>query len=419
MDRSSQREVHVRNKLATLLAVSAFVLVGLGIGTADAGRSSNPRPASSGAASSIPSTGFGAPLPDLTPDQLALFAAGREEFQSVETVADGLGPAFNNNACAACHSTPIVGGASAITETRFGRLTNGKFDPLAQLGGSLLQQQAIDPHALEKIPPEANVVALRITTPLFGAGLIEAIPDDEIRLNALRRQTDGIAGRVSLIVDVVSGRQRVGRFGWKAQHSSLLGFAGDAYLNEMGITNRFFPVENAPNGNAALLAKYDTVPELEDVVDPASGRSDIDASTDFMRLLAPPQPQRQSASAVAGRFVFARANCAACHLPVMFTGPSPIAALAFKPVALYSDLLLHDMGRLGDGIEQAAAQQREMRTAPLWGLHVRGPFLHDGRAATVADAIRAHDGEGAAARDRYDRLSPVEKQQLLDFLNSI
>ncbi len=303
--------------------------------------------------------------------------------------------------------------------TRFGRNTDGTFDPLEELGGSLLQQFAIDPAVREIIPPEANVIAHRQTTPLFGAGLIEAIPDSAIQANATHAQKDGVKGKVALVQDIASGQMRVGRFGWKNQQATLLSFAGDAYLNEMGITNRYFPKENAPNGNEALLAQFDKVIDPEDEIDPATGKSDIDRQADFMRLLAPPPQLPFTASAKAGKTIFSQIGCAACHIPEMHTGPSQIAALNRKPVYLYSDLLLHDIGSLGDGIAQAAAGPQEMRTAPLWGLRASAPYLHDGRAPTVDDAIRAHDGEASPSRDRYLKLKPRALQELLDFLHSL
>jgi CxxC motif-containing protein (DUF1111 family) len=220
-------------------------------------------------------------------------------------------------------------------------------------------------------------------------------------------------------VDVASGLQRVGRFGWKAQHATLLSFSGDAYLNEMGITNRLFPTENAPNGNEALLAQYDTVADPEDPADPVTGLSDIDRFAEFMRFLAPPTPRPETASVSAGKSVFQQTGCANCHMPSMVTGPNSVAALSNKQIFLYSDLLLHDMGTLGDGIAQADAAISEMRTAPLWGLSLRGPFLHDGRAATIDAAIRAHDGEAATVRDHYEKLPPQARQHLLDFLGSL
>ena len=363
---------------------------------------------------------FGDPLDGLNAEQLAQFEEGREEFESIETAEGGLGPIFNNNACAACHSMQASGGASKITVTRFGRrLGDGRFDPLTKFGGTLLHQFAIDPAVAEHIPPQADVIARRLSTPLFGTGLIEAIADETIRLNAQRSQPDGIQGRVSAVTDIVDGRERVGRLGWKGQHASLLGFAADAYVNEMGITSRFFPSDIAPNGRQDLLDKYDRVADPEDTVDPATGKGDIDHAADFVRFLAPPPPRRLDTEAIAGARIFERLNCAACHVPVMFTGPNAIAPLSHARVALYSDLLLHDMGPLADGIEQGAAKGSEMKTAPLWGLRGRGPFLHDGRAATPSEAIRAHDGEAAAARDRFNALTSEDVERLLAFLNAI
>src|SRR5207302_3410854 len=137
-------------------------------------------------------------------------------------------------------------------------------------------------------------------TPLFGAGLIEAIPDVAILLNALAPKPDGISGRVSIVHDVASGQIRIGRFGWKAQQATLLAFAGDAYLNEVGITSRLFPNENAPNGNANLLALFDIIADPEDEEDPETGKADIDAFADYMRLLAPPPQLPLTLSARAG-----------------------------------------------------------------------------------------------------------------------
>ena len=369
----------------------------------------------------VPGSGavFGDPLPGLNAAQLAAFAVGKEEFENVETADGGLGPIFNNNSCVACHSSGATGGASDVLVTRFGRMFRGHFDPLAEKGGSLLQQFAIDLAVQEVIPPEANVIAHRQSTPLFGLGLIEAIPDDAVRQNARRQKPDGVAGRVSEIVDITTGQHRVGRFGWKAQLASLLAFAGDAYLNEMGITSRFFPVENAPNGNTALLAAFDHFADPEDEADPVTEKGDIDAAADFMRLLAPPPRLPLTQSGRAGEMVFGQVGCAVCHQPTMITGRSPVAALDRKPVNLFSDLLLHDMGALGDGIGQEPAGPREMKTPPLWGLRASGPYLHDGRAATVDEAIRGHDGEGAKARERYNRLSPQQRRQLIEFLNTL
>ena len=362
---------------------------------------------------------YGDPLPGLTPQQLAAFFDGKDDFVQRETPEGGLGPIFNRDSCVACHSHPAVGGSSLVNVTRFGLFENGVFDPLADLGGSLLQDNSILGHGIELIPRDANVIAHRQSTPLYGLGLIEAIPDDAIAKGVKNGSVDGVKGKVAMIKDVVSGKQRVGRFGWKAQQATVLAFAGDAYLNEMGVTNRFFSTENAPNGDTQLLAKLDTVADPEDVVNPATGKADIDRAADFMRLLGPPPRGPVSASANAGSVVFQQINCTTCHTPQMVTGPNTIAALNLKPVALYSDLLLHDMGSLGDGIAQGAAGVTEMKTAPLWGLRASAPYLHDGRAPNVDAAIKAHDGEGKGARDRYLKLNAQQKQQLTDFLLSL
>ena len=283
----------------------------------------------------------------------------------------------------------------------------------------MLQERSITPQSREVVPPQALIRARRNSTPLFGLGLIEAIPDVTILAGVRTTPVDGVKGKVSLVVDVTSGQARVGKFGWKAQQATLLAFSGDAYVNEMGVTNRFFPTENAPNGDAAKLAAADQIADPEDTIDPANGKADIDRSADFMRLLAPPPPVALSASAAQGRNVFNQVNCHLCHTPTMMSGDSPIAALRNKAVNLYSDLLLHDMGTLGDRIVQGDASGTEMKTAPLWGLRASAPYLHDGRAPNVDAAIRAHDGEAKGSRDRYNALTPAQKQQLLDFLNSI
>jgi CxxC motif-containing protein (DUF1111 family) len=304
--------------------------------------------------------------------------------------------------------------------TRFGLNQNNTFDPLADLGGSLLQNRAINPALQEIVPPQANVIAKRQTTPLYGLGLIEHIPDATISANANQVFPDGVKGRVAMVQDVVTGEMRVGRFGWKAQHATILSFAADAYLNEMGITNRFFTTENAPNGNTALLYQFVSPnAPVEDQTDPATGKADIDKVADFMQFLAPPTQRILTPAAMQGSAGFQRLGCAECHQPVMFTGTSAVQALNVKPVWLYSDLLLHDMGVLGDGIAQAAAGVREMKTPPLWGLRARRPYLHDGRAPTVDMAIRAHDGEALSSRNRYIALPPAKRQQVLEFLDSI
>jgi CxxC motif-containing protein (DUF1111 family) len=361
----------------------------------------------------------GASLPGLTTDQLARFNSGRDTFEEVEHVADGLGPVFNADSCAACHNLGATGGGGTQVETRFGTTTNGAFDPMTSHGGSLIQSMGIGVQGTcdfvgEVVPPEATIRAGRRTTPLFGLGLVDAVPDAMfLGLAAYEaRWQPATAGRPNLVTDVTTGKQAVGRFGWKGQEPSLLAFAGDAYLNEMGITNPFFPNENCPQGDCNLLA-CDPVPDPED------DGTDVNLFHDFMSFLAPPPRAPVGRAEFAGSQLFDRVGCASCHVRTLVTGPSPVKALQFQVFHPYSDFLLHDMGPLGDGIEQGLAQGQEMRTAPLWGLGLAAAYLHDGRAATIEDAVRAHDGQARSARDRFVALPASAQARLLAFLRSL
>jgi CxxC motif-containing protein (DUF1111 family) len=355
----------------------------------------------------------------LSDDEQAAFVAGKAEFEEVEEVADGLGPVFNEASCATCHSDPVVGGGSTRLETRFGRLNHdGSFDPMTALGGSLLQDRGIGKVGVynyngEQVPPEATIVAQRRTTPLFGLGLVDAVPDTTFVAMA-RMQAKLVpetAGRPNMVTNI-DGKSVVGKFGWKAQVPTLLQFSGDAYLNEMGITNPLFPDENCPQGYCSLLAG-----------NPSDGLNDdgegVEAFANFMMLLAPPPRGPITWDVAAGEVVFMSIGCANCHVPALETGPHPVKALARQTFFPFSDFLLHDMGSLGDGIEQGQATGREMRTAPLWGLRAIKRFLHDGRATTLDQAISAHDGQGAAARDNFMALPQDSKSKLLRFLNSL
>jgi CxxC motif-containing protein (DUF1111 family) len=349
-----------------------------------------------------------------------MFRLGIEDFTEVETAEDGLGPAFNGNSCAVCHSVPAIGGVSTMTEVRGGyRDEDGKFHALN--GGTLYHLFSTPPHRCQvQIPPEANVIARRAPIPLFGAGLVEAITDETIL--ALEdpddRDGDGIRGRAARIIDVVDGRERIGRFGWKAQHATLLGFSGDAYRNEMGITNDLFPDEVALGIDAERLKLCSPKRGIEDVRNRRTGMRGIDNFESFMKFLAPIERGPIDAGVRAGEAVFQTTGCALCHVPVLTTGANRNPTFDRKPVALYSDLLLHDVGT-GDGIEQSAAGAGEIRTPALWGLRFRRPLLHDGSAATAEDAILRHAQEAAGVTEKYRKLPPGLQRQLLAFLNSL
>ncbi len=240
---------------------------------------------------------------------------------------------------------------------------------------------------------------------------MDAIPDEALTALANRQPRD-TRGRVHMVKEIRTGAMRVGRFGWKAQVPTLFQFSGDAYLNEMGITNPEFPNENLPQGDADAL-KFNPAPALND-----DGEG-VDLFTDFMTFLGPPPRGPTNSQTAAGERVFQNAGCAHCHTPTHQTGLSPVQALSNKTFHPYSDFLLHDMGKLGDGIVQGAARAREMRTAPLWGLMARPTFLHDGRATTPETAILAHDGQGSNARKNFARLGSRDRRALMAFLESL
>jgi CxxC motif-containing protein (DUF1111 family) len=349
----------------------------------------------------------------------AAFEEGQDDFEEIETIEDGLGPIFNERSCATCHSVGGVGGGSTILETRFGRITNGVFDPLAPFGGSLQQLFGIGDlgngcnYFTESILGGANVVARRRTTPLFGLGLVDAVPDQTF-INLANSQPAATRGRVNRVLNLSTGQLVVGKFGWKAQVPNLFQFAGDAYVNEMGITNPQFPDESCPNGDCAYNDRCNPVPELND------DGTGVQNFANFMKFLAPPPRGPINATVTAGEQVFNSIGCAACHTPTLVTGNNPSPALRNRTIHPFSDFLLHDMGSAGDQIGgMGQARLSEMRTAPLWGLRIITTFMHDGRANTIERAVENHAGQAAAARDRFTSLASTQKTQIMAFLRSL
>jgi CxxC motif-containing protein (DUF1111 family) len=362
----------------------------------------------------------GAALPGISSRELELFRMGRTDFLEVETPSEGLGPLFNGTSCGQCHNIPAIGGTGTIIELRAGyRDESGRFH--APPGGTLMHLFSVPPHDCQvSVYDEANVVGQRISIPLFGAGLVEAIPDET--LLALEdpddRDGDGIRGRAARVEDIGSGAKRIGRFGWKAQHATLLAFAADAYINEMGITNDLFRNEPLGNVSQEKASRCLGSKNSEDVRDQRTGLRGIDNFESFLRFLAPPARGEITEAAVRGESVFAGTGCGSCHRPQLETGPSENPAFNRKPVPLFSDLLLHDIGT-GDGIEQADAKGEEIRTPSLWGLRFRRPLLHDGSAPTIQRAIERHAGEASAVTERYRGLSDEQRSELLAFLKSL
>lgn len=362
----------------------------------------------------------GGALPDIMSRELELFRLGRNDFLEVETASEGLGPLFNGTSCGQCHNIPAIGGTGTMVETRAGyRDETGAFH--APPGGTLMHLFSVPPHNCQvSIYEQANVIARRISIPLFGAGLVEAIPD-EILLGLQDpddRDGNGIRGRAAIVDDPATGTRRVGRFGWKAQQATLLAFAADAYINEMGISNDLF--RNEPLGNVAPEKASRCVGSStpEDVRDRRTGLRGIDNFENFLRFLAPPARGSIDDLVLRGERVFRDMGCSSCHRPELPTGPNPNPVFNQKFLQLFSDLLLHDIGT-GDGIEQADAKANEIRTPALWGLRFRRPLLHDGSAATIEDAVRRHAGEAESAAERFRQLPAEQRQELIAFLLSL
>jgi CxxC motif-containing protein (DUF1111 family) len=361
-------------------------------------------------------------LAGITPVEFQEFRLGLDDFLEVETSDEGLGPAFNATSCAVCHSVPAVGGTSTIAEVRAGkRGPRGEFVALDPSGESLFHLFSVPGHACQPvIPADATIIVRRVPIPVFGAGLVEAIPDEALLAleDPSDRNRDGVSGRAAVVTDLASGERRVGRFGWKAQHATLLAFSADAYRNEMGITNDLLPHEVAVGISHERMRVCDPHPEPEDIRDPRTGRRGIDNFASFMTFLAPVARGPIDETVRSGERVFGAIGCTACHTPALTTGPSANPLFNRVAVPLFSDLLLHDVGT-GDGIQQASGLPEEIRTPALWGLRFRRPLLHDGSAATIEDAISRHGGEASLAIQGYTRGTAEDRAALLAFLRSL
>jgi len=363
------------------------------------------------------------------------FDAARAIFEEREDTDQGLGPVYNAQSCTECHQSPVTGAASQITELRAGYLDrDGNFhDPP---GGSLINDRAIHASLQERVPEGAQVRALRSSLSTLGDGYVEAILDSTLEAIAASQaaQSGGrVAGQL-VYADVMEapGTKRVGRFGWKNQHASLLAFSADAYLNEMGITSPLQPHENTSMGRP--VASFDQVADPEERPHPrAPNGPDVEAFARFMRSTkAPPRNQLlgSTADAIAGEEVFHRIGCTLCHVASIQTAPVGTVlnggtlivddALGDRIIHPYSDFLLHDVGT-GDGVVQNGGPEsaRKLRTPPLWGLRTRPRLMHDLGSITRTDAIQRHKGEALDSQEQFRTLLPSERAQLLIFLDSL
>lgn len=419
--------------------------------------------------------GAGDPLPKLSDGLTSLFKAGQDAFAEAETVAEGLGPTMNLDNCLGCHANPASGGSSPannpqvsfytqslnhttnkvprfitpngpVREARF-KSDGGVHDLFTIAGMKGAEDCKIAQPTFDAELARRNVV-FRIPTPVFGAGLIEQIPDSAIVENLDRvpdrtqKRTLGVRGKANI---VLSGNARSGqanrngndgtiaRFGWKAQNKSLLIFSGEAYNVELGISNELFQTEREENSKCQYASTPNDTSHAKPQLSGTDVLSDAQKFAGYMRLLKPPLSSLTvpggSDSITRGRAMFDQVGCGLCYTPTLKTGKSAIAALSEKPVNLFSDLAVHNMGpRLADGITQGEAGPDEFRTAPLWGLGKRIFFLHDGRTRDLRMAIQEHrsgpdattaGSEANAVINSFDVLPDKSKQDLLNFLRSL
>jgi CxxC motif-containing protein (DUF1111 family) len=395
----------------------------------------------------------------------ATHQADQAKFEEFEAIPDGLGPLFNAQSCRECHQNPVSGGASQVLELRVGHKgPDGSFqNPDIPINGgsaiisgrTLVNQRAICPDAAfpttdiqERVAESENIRTFRISVGILGDGFVEAVDDStliEISRKQCRKDRGRICGLVLYVPIVESpGVTRVGRFGWKNQQASLLSFSGDAYLNEMGITNTLFPDEVTDLCNTA--AEPNDKPG-------ADGLTDLEHFARFMRATkAPARDARQAATAAAkrGETLFASVGCDVCHVPQLTTAAAGTAvnggkftipeALGNKTFHPYSDFLLHDVGT-GDGIvipqeehygkrmhqikwknmspEAYRSTANRLRTAPLWGVRTHPMLMHDGASLTFRDAIVRHRGEASEVTKRFEKLNQADQQAIVEFLKSL
>jgi CxxC motif-containing protein (DUF1111 family) len=395
----------------------------------------------------------------------ATHQADLAKFDALELLSDGLGPLYNAQSCRECHQSPVSGAASQVTELRVGHNgPDGRFRtpdiPIAHgaeviTGRSLVNDRAICPSAAfpaqeiqERVPETETIRTLRLSLSVLGDGYVEAVADQtlvDLSKKQCKSSHQKICGQV-LYVPIVEapGQMGVGRFGWKDQHASLLSFSGDAYLNEMGITNKLQPNE--------VTAICNTVSEPNDVPG-TDGLSDIDHFARFIRASKAPSRDAHlagSASAQKGLALFDRVGCATCHVETLTTAvagtkinggtyaiPPALGSITLHP---YGDFLMHDVGT-GDGILQATREhyghqvfqqmstylakqdfessRNKIRTAPLWGVRLRPRLMHDGTSLTLLEAIKRHRGEATHVTLQFEKLKRPDQEAIIEFLKSL
>jgi CxxC motif-containing protein (DUF1111 family) len=410
-------------------------------------------------APSVAGAAIGDPVPGLTEEERALFLQGRDLYEHEFTAEEGVGPLFNARACSTCHNAPVTGGGEIDTThlvTHFGIETFGRFYAAHEFGGPVIDPLSItgEPDGgMCSIAPDTMpvgtpglIISPRHTPPVFGFGLIDAIPDDELRKLAGRKpwkdttvagiahygiEMEGIAPITEFTLQPDRkqpiGPARVGRFGWKSQTGTLFQFTAEPFNIELGVSTPFFPREKTPDGKVPL-------PNGCGLAD--SQPNDVQSQDTlllfyFQAFLGAPERAQKNSAISTGEALFRKIGCADCHVEKQRTVddyyvPWPdgtahrVEALSHTQLEPWSDFLIHDMGPgLDDHRRMGKAGGRFWRTTPLWGLRFKGRMLHNGSAFTIDEAIAAHGGEGTASRDRYFAL-PEENQERIDaFLNSL
>ena len=349
-------------------------------------------------------------------------------FEERETAEDGLGPTYNDTSCSACHQSPETGGVSQSNELRAGHLnsTGGFVNPPG--GSSLIQLRAIAASVQERLDnaPLENIRTFRTSLNVIGDGFVEAIANGTITAIRDAQPAEFRGTIINVPVVEAGGALRIGRFGWKNQHASLVSFSGDAYLNEMGITNPF----DGSGGTAENNSLGQSVAAFDTVADPEDDGEDAEAFANFMRATRAPGRGPVTAQVQSGQTLFTQVNCAVCHTPSIVTAAAGTlinggaftvpAVLGDERIHPFGDFLLHNIGT-GDGIVQngGAATRNMVRTPPLWGVRARPLLMHDGLTFTFNEAIQRHAGQATSSRNAFNALTADQKNAVIAFLKSL
>jgi len=412
------------------------------------------------------SNSYSSPAPNLSAEDMQAHIDGDFQFEATfvsapATVNQGLGPLFNNNSCFVCH--PRDGRAKHPTNINSanGLLVRASIFGTDEHGGPLpvpgfglqIQNKALNGYQPEAaynvtytettetladgtqvslrkpnvtlsdtyIPlPSGVMLSTRLASPVFGLGLLEAIPDADLiaAQDVSDSNGDGISGKVNMVWNPQAGQMAIGRFGWKANTATLSHQCAAAFVEDMGITSYMFTNESGymqSNGNDGLSDDPEITPQV------------LDAVVMYCRTLGVPAPRNvESANVKRGAKLFNDLQCAACHTPRQVSGPSAISALSYQTFFPYTDMLLHDMGDgLADNRPDFQASGSEWKTRPLWGIGLTNlvnghtDFLHDGRARNITEAILWHGGEAEHSKEKFRQLSTQQRNDLLDFINSL